>query len=56
MIGAYLIGRHRTKAFLELLGALETPDVRLFCTGPWPPYSFVRGSALLRPPDADKLR
>ncbi len=47
LVGAYLVQRGGTAAFVDLVGRLETPRARLFCTGPWPPYNFVRGPATL---------
>ena len=43
MTGAYLVPRDRAHEFrrrVEDAGAAH-PDVRLLCTGPWPPYHFV---------------
>jgi hypothetical protein len=43
MTGAYLVRRDRADEFrrrVEAAGA-DHPDVRLLCTGPWPPYHFV---------------
>jgi Gas vesicle synthesis protein GvpL/GvpF len=40
---AYLVRRELVDAFrseVERLAA-ERPDIRLLCTGPWPPYSFA---------------
>jgi hypothetical protein len=41
--GAYLVARDRTQRFrsrvIEL--AADNPDLRLLCTGPWPPYNFA---------------
>jgi hypothetical protein len=41
--GAYLVPHDRTELFrsrvIEL--AAENPDLRLLCTGPWPPYNFA---------------
>ena len=40
---AYLVPGDRSEAFrqaVERLGATR-PDLRLLCTGPWPPYHFV---------------
>jgi hypothetical protein len=40
---AYLVDRNRIEQFaLEVAGLQESrPDLRLLCTGPWPPYSFI---------------
>jgi hypothetical protein len=40
---AYLVDRDRIATFAALIGRLEAdlPDLRLLCTGPWPPYSFT---------------
>ena len=40
---AYLVDRASIAAFAERVSGLqqENPDVRILCTGPWPPYSFV---------------
>jgi hypothetical protein len=43
MTGAYLVPRDRAAEFrrrVEDAGAAH-PDLRLLCTGPWPPYHFV---------------
>jgi hypothetical protein len=43
MTGAYLVPHDQTAEFrrrVEDAGAAH-PDVRLLCTGPWPPYHFV---------------
>ena len=43
MTGAYLVPRDRTAEFrkcVEDAGAAY-PELRLLCTGPWPPYHFV---------------
>ena len=43
MTGAYLVPRERVAEFracVERAGAAH-PDLRLLCTGPWPPYHFV---------------
>jgi hypothetical protein len=42
---AYLVRRERVDEFrteVERLAA-ERPELRLLCTGPWPPYSFAEG-------------
>lgn len=43
MSGAYLVDRDRTNDFRRAVALLgrSHPDVRLLCTGPWPPYHFV---------------
>ena len=40
---AYLVERDGITRFAKRVGSLqqENPDVRILCTGPWPPYSFV---------------
>ena len=40
---AYLVERGRVASFVERVGALQAdnPEMRLLCTGPWPPYSFT---------------
>jgi hypothetical protein len=40
---AYLVDRDAVSAFSELVARVqaENPDLRLTCTGPWPPYSFA---------------
>jgi hypothetical protein len=41
--GAYLVSREKADEFrrcVELLGK-EHPDLRILCTGPWPPYHFT---------------
>lgn len=39
---AYLVDRGWLSSFVECVHELEeaNPDLRLLCTGPWPPYSF----------------
>ena len=41
---AYLVDRGTVECFTGLVERLQTgaPDMQLLCTGPWPPYSFVR--------------
>jgi hypothetical protein len=43
MTGAYLVDVSAVSAFRRRVGALEAelPQIRIICTGPWPPYSFV---------------
>lgn len=40
---AYLVERDRTAEFVERVRqvAAALPDMRLLCTGPWPPYHFA---------------
>jgi hypothetical protein len=40
---AYLVDREHVDAFAAQVAALQArhTDLRLLCTGPWPPYSFV---------------
>jgi hypothetical protein len=40
---AYLVDRPSVGAFARLVGRLDErhPELRLLCTGPWPPYSFA---------------
>ena len=40
---AYLVDRGAVGAFARLVGRLDErhPELRLLCTGPWPPYSFA---------------
>jgi hypothetical protein len=40
---AYLVERGAGEAFTAEVAALQdaTPQLRLLCTGPWPPYSFA---------------
>jgi Gas vesicle synthesis protein GvpL/GvpF len=40
---AYLVDRDAVDGFVELVKRLEATldDVRVLCTGPWPPYSFT---------------
>jgi len=42
---AYLVDEDAVEPFQERVQDLETEldDVRLACTGPWPPYSFAEG-------------
>lgn len=44
---AYLMPQDATEAFLQTVGELakKHPELLLLCTGPWPPYSFVRAQA-----------
>lgn len=39
---AYLVDRTDLRSFVRCVEELEeaNPDLRLLCTGPWPPYSF----------------
>jgi hypothetical protein len=43
LTAAYLVPRDRTEAFRHRVDALGAshPDLRVLCTGPWPPYHFV---------------
>jgi hypothetical protein len=40
---AYLVDRDRVDDFVRAVADLQQrrPDLRLLCTGPWPPYSFA---------------
>jgi Gas vesicle synthesis protein GvpL/GvpF len=40
---AYLVDRDAVEAFADRVAALQSehPELRLLCTGPWPPYSFA---------------
>ncbi|HEY3728811.1 MAG TPA: GvpL/GvpF family gas vesicle protein, partial [Solirubrobacteraceae bacterium] len=40
---AYLVDRGAVESFSALVAKLqaENPELRLTCTGPWPPYSFA---------------
>jgi hypothetical protein len=40
---AYLVERGRVDLFTRTVARLqkESPELRLLCTGPWPPYSFA---------------
>jgi Gas vesicle synthesis protein GvpL/GvpF len=42
---AYLVDRDGVGKFAERVGDLQksNPQLRLLCTGPWPPYSFTSG-------------
>ena len=43
LTAAYLVKREQVEAFrqeVETLGS-SNPEVRMLCTGPWPPYNFV---------------
>lgn len=42
---AYLVDEKHVAAFGEAVGQLNTQlrEVKVSCTGPWPPYSFVAG-------------
>lgn len=50
---AYLVRNEIAQAFRESVQRLgdARPDLRLLCTGPWPPYHFV--PPLLDPPEAN---
>jgi hypothetical protein len=41
--GAYLVPRDDVRDFAAAVAELQEacPDLRLLCTGPWPPYSFA---------------
>ena len=41
---AYLVDRNATESFSARVGDIQTsnPQLRITCTGPWPPYSFAR--------------
>ncbi len=41
--GAYLVDRDAVEAFARGVRELQAahPDLRILCTGPWPPYSFT---------------
>jgi hypothetical protein len=41
---AYLVERDAVEPFAAEVARLEqaTPGLSILCTGPWPPYSFVR--------------
>lgn len=41
---SFLVRKDHVAPFLHVVGGLQRhqPDVRVSCTGPWPPYSFVR--------------
>lgn len=43
LTAAYLVDRDRIDTFQNKVRALSTahPQLRLLCTGPWPPYHFV---------------
>ena len=43
LVGSYLIEEENVARFRERAEALATnqPDLQLFVTGPWPPYSFT---------------
>ena len=43
LVAAYLVPRERAGAFRDRVGELGPafPDLRVVCTGPWPPYHFV---------------
>jgi hypothetical protein len=43
---AYLVDRGAVSAFAAAVGAIQAacPDLRVLCTGPWPPYSFASSS------------
>lgn len=51
--GAYLVAREREHEFEEAIASLreqwEESGFELELTGPWPPYNFVSGSALVMP-------
>lgn len=41
---AYLVERGAVRGFTRLVARLDErhPELRLLCTGPWPPYTFAR--------------
>jgi gas vesicle protein GvpL/GvpF len=43
LCAAYLVDREAVAQFGERVAQLqrEHPDLKVLCTGPWPPYSFV---------------
>jgi hypothetical protein len=43
LAAAYLVDEDRVEDFRTAVDRAEkeSPDVRIFCTGPWPPYNFV---------------
>jgi hypothetical protein len=43
LCAAYLLDRDAVVRFGEQVAELQraTPELRLVCTGPWPPYSFA---------------
>lgn len=43
LTGAYLVRRDGVNLFRSRVGELgaANPDLRLLCTGPWPPYNFA---------------
>ena len=45
LTAAYLIKRGQVAAFRQEVEILSSthPELRLLCTGPWPPFSFVTG-------------
>lgn len=48
LTAAYLVKHERVAAFrreVESLGATH-PELRLVCTGPWPPFNFVTGKPI----------
>jgi len=51
LTAAYLVERDQVTAFQREVGGLSGayPALRLLCTGPWPPYSFVTATV----PSAD---
>jgi hypothetical protein len=46
-VGAYLVRQDRLDSFREAVGKAREKScrLRLFLTGPWPPYHFVNGGA-----------
>jgi hypothetical protein len=43
LCAAYLVERSKVSGFAERVAELqqENPELRILCTGPWPPYSFT---------------
>ena len=41
---AYLVDREAVEGFVGLVRRLQAAheDLRILCTGPWPPYSFAQ--------------
>lgn len=48
--GAYLVSKDRIGEFRDVVAELEAahPELEVFCTGPWPPYSFAEPSSPAR--------
>ena len=58
LTASYLVARHELESFRAAVGTLAAanPTVHFLCTGPWPPYSFVRATVLMGKPGGQPCR